>query len=194
MCASPVIQTLGGLVRINSVNPAFNDGNPESTMLGFNFAFFVAADIGCLATGAIALSLQRRGFALSQSRLLVYLACCLLTACATVAAFLPAGLGLMAVLLLVGCGSLGLFPFFYALSQELSVRHQGTVIGVLGTSAWIALSLLHPLFGRYIDETGSFDLGLAIIGCVPFLSCIVLWRYWPEPRGLSQRPVTETVA
>ena len=138
--------------------------------------------------GAIALGLQRRGLSLPRARLLVYFACCLLTACATLAAFLPAGLGLMAVLLLVGCGSLGLFPFFYALSQELSQRHQGKVIGVLGTSAWVALSVLHPLFGRYIDATGSFDLGLALIGWVPLVSWVVLWRFWPGSARLLPKP------
>jgi hypothetical protein len=60
--------------------------------------------------------------------------------------------------------------FFYALSQELSVRHQGKVIGVLGTLAWAALSVFHPLFGRYIDATGSFDIGLAIVGWLPLAS------------------------
>jgi MFS transporter, ACS family, hexuronate transporter len=169
-------------------------GYSESTMLGFNAAFYVAADIGCLATGAIALGLQRRGLSLPGARLLVYFACCLLTACATLAACLPAGPGLLAVLLMVGCGSLGLFPFFYELSQELSERHQGKVIGVLGTSAWLALSVLHPVFGRYIDATGSFDLGLAVIGWVPLVSCFVLWRFWPRLRDSSPNPVPEATS
>jgi ACS family hexuronate transporter-like MFS transporter len=164
-------------------------GYRESTMLGLNAAFFVAADIGCLATGAIALGLQRRGLSLPRARSLVYLACCLLTACATLAAFLPAGPGLLAVLLLAGFGSLGLFPFFYALSQELSVRHQGKIIGILGTSAWATLSVFHPLFGRYIDATGSFDVGLAIIGWLPLASWVVLWRFWPGSRGSVKHPV-----
>jgi ACS family hexuronate transporter-like MFS transporter len=169
-------------------------GYGESTMLGFNAAFYVAADIGCLATGAIALALERRGHSLPRARLIVYLGCCVLTACATLAAFLPAGFGLMAVLLLVGCGSLGLFPLFYALSQELSLRHQGKVIGVLGTSAWLALSVLHPLFGRYIDATGSFDVGLALIGWVPLVSWVVLWRFGSGSGGKSSKSVVEAIS
>jgi MFS transporter, ACS family, hexuronate transporter len=169
-------------------------GYRETTMLGFNAAFFVAADIGCLATGAIALGLQRRGLSMSRARSFVYLACCILTAFATVATFLPAGVGLLVVLLLVGFGSLGLFPFFYALSQELSVRHQGKVIGVLGTLAWAALSVFHPLFGRYIDATGSFDIGLAFVGWLPLASWFVLWRLWPGSRASSQHPVREATS
>ena len=130
----------------------------------------------------------------SFTGLLVYFACCLLTACATFAAFLPAGPWLVGVLLLVGCGSLGSFPFYYALSQELSRRHQGQIIGVMGASAWLTLSLLHPLFGSYIDATRSFDRGLALIGWVPLLSCAVLWRFWPGSRRSLQNPSVETVS
>jgi ACS family hexuronate transporter-like MFS transporter len=169
-------------------------GYDESTMLRFNAAFYLAADIGCVSTGAIALYLQRRGLSLARARLLVYFACCLLTACATFAAFLPAGPWLLGVLLLVGCGSLGLFPFFYVLSQELSQTHQGKIIGVLGASAWVALSLLHPLFGRYVDATRSFDRGLALIGWVPLLSCAVLWRFWPGSRRSLHKSRVETVS
>jgi MFS transporter, ACS family, hexuronate transporter len=169
-------------------------GYAESTMLRFNAAFYLAADIGCLSTGAIALFLQRRGLSRSRARLTVYFACCLLTACATFAALLPAGPRLLLVLLLVGCGSLGLFPFYYALSQELSQKHQGKIIGVLGASAWIALSVLHPVFGRYIDATRSFDRGLALIGFVPLLSCAVLWRCWPDSRHCLQNPHAETLS
>jgi ACS family hexuronate transporter-like MFS transporter len=169
-------------------------GYPETTMLGFNAAYFVAADIGCLATGAIALGLVRRGLSLPRARSIVYLGCCLLAACATLAAFLPAGPALLAVLLLAGFGSLGLFPFFYALSQELGVRHQGKIIGVLGTLAWVALSVFHPLFGRYIDATGSFDVGLALIGWLPLVSWVVLWRFWPGSRDSTGRPVGEVTS
>ena len=64
-------------------------------------------------------------------------------------------------------------------SQELSVRRQGKVIGVLGTLAWVELSVLHPSFGRYIDATGSFDIGLAFVGWLPLASWFVLLRFWP---------------
>jgi MFS transporter, ACS family, hexuronate transporter len=195
LCVSVCVNLCWHMLRV--WQPLFlqeGRGYDEATMLGFNAAFYLSADIGCLSTGAIALFLQRRGLSLARARLLVYFACCLLTASATLAAFLPAGPWLLLVLLLVGCGSLGLFPFFYALSQELSQKHQGKIIGVLGASAWIALSILHPVFGRSIDATRSFDRGLALIGWVPLLSCAVLWRFWPDSRRSLQNPRVETVS
>jgi acetylornithine deacetylase len=45
MSASPVIQTLAELVRINSINPAFPGGTPEAGVVAFCRAFFTAAGI-----------------------------------------------------------------------------------------------------------------------------------------------------
>ena len=69
------------------------------------------------------------------------------------------------------------------------MRHQGKIIGILGTLAWAALSVFHPLFGRSIDATGSFDVGLAIIGWLPLASWVVLWRFWPGSRDSVQHSV-----
>ena len=60
-----------------------------------------------------------------------YVGCAGLTACSVVVAALPRGLGQMAALFALGFGALGLFPIYYALSQEISNRHQGKVTATL---------------------------------------------------------------
>jgi MFS family permease len=65
---------------------------------------------------------------------------------------------------LVGAGALGLFPCYHALTQELTPLHQGKVTGLAGVVAWAVGSPSHRFYGRLIDRTGSFDLGLAIAG------------------------------
>ena len=64
------------------------------------------------------------------------------TALSTLAAFLPASSMLLVTLLLVGFGSLGQFPLYYAFTQELSTRRMGKVTGVLSFLTWISNALL----------------------------------------------------
>ena len=104
----------------------------------------------------------------------------MLSALTTVAAALPQGWLLLGLLLFVGAGTLGLFPCFYSFTQEMSLEHLGKVSGVLSTIAWIASSPLQKFFGRLVDRTGSFDLGLALIGWAPFVALgamLLLWRH-----------------
>ena len=95
------------------------------------------------------------------------------------AAFLPKGILLLGMLLLIGAGALGVFPIYHAFTQDISPRHQGKITGIGGVAAW-ALSPAHKLFGRLVDQTGSFDLGIAIAGCLPLAAFFVLWLFWKD--------------
>lgn len=152
-------------------------GYSEATALYFNSAFFVATDVGCLGAGALAWWLCRRGFTVHGSRLLVFLVCAVLSGLTLVAAFLPQGWALLATLLVVGAGALGVFPIYHALTQDLSPDHQGKVSGAGGVAAF-ALSPAHAVFGGMVDRSGSFDLGIAAAGCLPLVAFVVLWAMW----------------
>ena len=154
-------------------------GYSEAAALYFNSAYYVATDVGCLLAGAAGLWLARRGLQTHQAKFLVFGVCSLLAALTSVAAALPQGWPLLGVLLLVGAGTLGLFPCYYSFTQEMSPRHVGTATGLLSTIAWLASAPLQKYYGRLVDQTGSFDLGLAILGWAPlvaFLTMLLLWR------------------
>jgi ACS family hexuronate transporter-like MFS transporter len=153
----------------------------EQFALSFTSAYYLAAGVGCALAGWISIPLQKRGISVSTARLLVYAGCSALTALSVAAAFTPAGNLLVLELLLYGAGSLGLFPCYYALSQELSIRHQGKITGILGTIAWVATSPLHKYFGRYIDVHHSYNLGIAIVGCMPLVGLAAWWFIWDFP-------------
>ncbi len=155
-------------------------GYTESAMLNFNFWFNVMTDVGCLSAGALTATLAYRGWSVHGSRCLVFGLCAGLVSCGGLIPWLPQGPALLAVLLLVGAGALGLFPCYYSLSQELTKTHQGKVSGLLGTFAWLTSSPLHPLFGRWIDQTKSFDLGMAIASLTPLVGFAALFFLWPR--------------
>jgi ACS family hexuronate transporter-like MFS transporter len=62
--------------------------------------------------------------------------------------------------------------------QELSDRHVGRLTGLLSTWVWAVSSPMHKLFGRMVDETKSFDLGMAMAGLAPWLGVIAMKLLW----------------
>ena len=155
-------------------------GASEQTALLFNSAYYIAADVGCIAAGAASLWLARRGLGVHRTRLLVFGTCAALTSLTFVAGSLPLGWGLYGVLLIVAAGSLGLFPCYYSLSQETSELHMGKTTGLLGALAWLVSAPMQKEFGRVVDETHSFDEGLALAGLAPLVALVVLSIAWPR--------------
>jgi len=155
-------------------------GYSEAEALYFNSVYFLFTDVGCIAAGAATLWLCRRGVGVHSSRVLVYLGCALLAALTTLAAALPAGWALLATLLAVAAGTLGVFPCYYAFTQELSVSHLGRVTGLLACIGWLASSPVQKLFGFVADRTGSYDLNLAVLGWAPLAGMAVFMALWPR--------------
>ena len=156
-------------------------GYSESEALFFNSFYFLATDIGCIAAGAVSLWLARRGLTPHAAKCRVFLACSLLTALTVLVAALPQGWLLLATLLVVGAGALGVYPCYYSLAQEVSSQHVGKITGLLATLVWAISSPVHKYFGRYVDQTQSFDLGIAVVGLTPLVGYFALWLFWDKP-------------
>jgi ACS family hexuronate transporter-like MFS transporter len=153
-------------------------GYSESDVNYFTSAYYAAADAGCILSGLATLFLARRGFAVHTCRQLVFLAGSLLTMLSVAVAFLPAGPLLLGLLLLVAFGALGIFPPYYSFSQELTVRHQGKLTGTLGCTTWVVTALMHPLVGRWLDQTKNYSAVVALAGLCPLASFAVLVLLW----------------
>src|SRR5262249_39912269 len=98
----------------------------------FALGYYVFTDIGALTAGFVTMPLARGGMLVHTSRLLVFFVCALLTTLCILIPFLPGGWLLVPVFLIIGFGSLGVFPNYYSFTQDLTVRHQGKVTGILG--------------------------------------------------------------
>ncbi|MCE9606450.1 MAG: MFS transporter [Planctomycetia bacterium] len=148
----------------------------------FITVFYIGTDVGCIGAGFLTLWLARLGASVHRARLVTFTLCSFATSLSLFIPQLQAGWPLLGVLLLVGCGCLGLFPCYYSFTQDLSVKHQGKVTGLLGTFAWLTASPLHPLFGKHIDATKNFDVGLVFAGLCPLVAVVALWVLWSPAR------------
>jgi len=150
----------------------------------FNSAYFIAADAGCLVAGVGVSVLSRRGRDGHRARLIVYGVCAGLSTLTLVAALLPKGPVLLAVLLVVAGATLGMFPCYYSFAQDLGRQNVGKVSGLLAALGWVVSAPMHKWFGHEIDATKSYDLGLALIGWAPllgFAALLLLWRRSGSP-------------
>jgi ACS family hexuronate transporter-like MFS transporter len=54
--------------------------------------------------------------------------------------------------------------------------------------AWLTAAPMHKFFGRLVDRTGSYDLGIALVGCLPLLAAAVWWLLWDRPGERPENP------
>jgi MFS transporter, ACS family, hexuronate transporter len=144
--------------------------------------YYIATDLGALSAGFCTLLLIRRRWTVFGSRTLVFLGYALLALLSALVPFLENDAEREAVLLVVGFGSLGVFPMYYAFSQELTTRHQGKVTGCLGCTTWLVMALLHELVGDRVKETHNYAEGLALAGLAPLIGLTALVFFWRPVR------------
>ena len=144
-------------------------------------AYFIGADLGSMASGYMTRRLMRGGYSAARARKIVLMAAALLCVLSTPAALISEPWISMVLIVLVGAGSLGCFPIWLAMTQEISGRHTAVCIGFYGTTGWIAIAASSPFIGRLVDQIGTFAPCLIVVGFVPLIGAIVaLW--WPEPK------------
>ncbi len=163
-------------------------GLSEGEMAGLMTWFYLTADVGSWSMGLLTLGLVRlRGWNGHTTRLVLFGLCSVLALVAFVVPFAPTGWPLTAAVLLFAFACLGLFPTYFALTQEVSARHQGKVSGTLGACAHLFLSLvMYPIQGQVIQETGSYDVIFAAAGVFPLLAIGLLLWLWPREKGASR--------
>jgi ACS family hexuronate transporter-like MFS transporter len=150
----------------------------ESDALLISSAFYIATDVGCLLSGAAALWLTRRKLDAHRARLWVFGICSIITGLTSVLVLLPKGYLLLGVLFVIGAAALGLFPCYYSFTQELGARHVGKATGLLSTIGWLVASPLQKYFGKLVDQTHSFDLGISLVGWVPLVALVTMLLFW----------------
>lgn len=145
----------------------------------FTSLYYLMTLVGAIVAGWWTTHLTARGWNVHRARCTTFLLCALLASVAVPAAFAPRGIVLLVSLLFVALGSLGLFPIYYSLGQELSARYQGTLGGLLGFCAWAVLYFVHPEIGRLVKADPELrPYLLAAISLGPLLATILLAVGW----------------
>lgn len=153
-------------------------GYAEGESLLFNSVWYAATDVGCIGAGAVVLWCVRRGMDNHRARIFAFSGCAILCAASLAIPYLPAGPALLAVLLVIGAGALGMFPIYHALTQDISGRHQGRITGIAGVAAWIVPAQAQTAFGYWKDSTGSYDQGMAVAGLLPLIAAVAIAVFW----------------
>lgn len=169
----------------------------------FSSLYYLVADLGSIVCGALALGLSAR-VGIQGARRLVFFMGAMACLSSIPASFLPAGRSLELFLLLLGFGSLGVFPIYYSQSQEFPARWQGRISGLLGSMTWIMIFVLQIAMGQWVSSTKAaflaselahgmapqeaasaaaahaYTLGFALAGLPPLLGLAAL-MCWPQP-------------
>jgi ACS family hexuronate transporter-like MFS transporter len=174
------INTLWHYIRVWMPDTLEDDhGYSHRFVQSFTSMYYLATFFGSLASGWLTAWLVGNGWNVFRSRLATFFVFALLSTCSIAAAFLPRGPLLLGTLLIVAFGSLGLFPIYYSLNQEISARHQGKVGGSLSFSTWGILYFVHPAVGRLVDANQAIRPYLfAAVGLGPLLACAALVLFW----------------
>lgn len=149
----------------------------------FSSLYYLSAGVGCLLVGFLVRWLADRGWPVHRARMATFGVCVVLTALSAATSALPASGALLGLLLIIGFGSLGQFPTYYAFTQDLSVRGMGKVTGVLSFVTWTSTALVQGLIGRWIDRTGSYVVPMLLAGLLPLLGLLAMLLLWEEPRA-----------
>jgi ACS family hexuronate transporter-like MFS transporter len=165
------------LPRFLDVDLKLSQGQIQWVLAGF----FVAADVGSLASGYAARWLTYRGFSVERSRKMVLLGAALLCLYSVPAALINDPLVALPLIYLVSAGAMAGFPILFALAQEVSPRHTSLCVGIFGSLAWIVIAVLNPPIGYLVDQIGTFAPALIAAGSVPLVGAVIVFL-WPEPR------------
>lgn len=166
-------------------------GYSEADMSYTMMAYYLCADAGAWAVGFATVGLVRAGRTVHSSRLLTFAGCTALLAAGVAVPFLDRGPMLTAALLVHGFAALGLFPTYFALSQDLSARHQGKVTGTLGCINGLYLAGMFWAEGAVVKGLGATpEIGNAgkhtpifiAAGLPALLALILVALFWrPKP-------------
>ena len=144
---------------------------------------FLAADVGNLGGGAASRWLAARGGDAVGARLRVMGICSLLIGSGALVGWIKDDRIAISLLGLMALGTAAFMANYFAFCQDVSPRHTGFVVGVLGGLGNLVVASFLPFAGYVKDAFGSFAPIFVMAGLLPFLglgSLLVGWGAEPD--------------
>jgi ACS family hexuronate transporter-like MFS transporter len=148
---------------------------------------FVAADVGNLGGGVLSRILAHRaGMSPTRARATVMGLCTLLITSGAWVGVVRSDTAVIALLGLMAMATAAFMANYFAFTQEVSARHTGLIVGILGGLGNLYAAGFHPVAGHIKDSFGSFGPVFVIVGLLPFVGVGALllgWGGWGASRG-----------
>jgi ACS family hexuronate transporter-like MFS transporter len=155
------------------------DGNAKYLASGMlTTVAFLAADFGNIAGGALSRRLARRGMPPARARIAVMTGCTLLITSGAWVGWVRSDTLVVILLGLMAMGTAAFMANYFAFTQEVSERHTGLIVGILGGLGNLYAAGFHPLAGQVKHTTGGFGPVFVFVGILPFLGLGALYLGW----------------
>jgi MFS transporter, ACS family, hexuronate transporter len=152
-------------------------------MRTWSFVFYALADVGSWLIGGLVLVMTKRGVRLHRARMIAFAVGVILTLASVglvAQPRLPTSV-VLSLVLITGFGALGLFATYFALSQEISAKHQGKISGTLGCINSLFLAAIYPIQGRISEaNAGAYHNVLAFASVPAVVALVITWLFWPS--------------
>jgi ACS family hexuronate transporter-like MFS transporter len=139
---------------------------------------FLAAAAGNIGGGFLARILANGGMAPSRARMTVMGLCTLLISSGAMMGWIQSDILVIILLGVMAMGTAAFMANFFSFAQEVSTRHTGLVVGVLGGLGNLYAAGFQPLAGSVKDTTGSFAPIFLLVGLLPFVGLGALILGW----------------
>jgi MFS family permease len=149
---------------------------------------FLAADVGNIGGGWASRWLTGRGMGPARARAIVLSICVVMIASGAWVGRVRDDAVVLALLAVMALGTAAFMANYFAYCQDVSSRHTGLVVGILGGLGNLFAAGFAPIAGRIKDTSGSFGPVFVAVGMLPFLGLAAILIGWGRD-GLAEQPI-----